>query len=132
MAAMETDAVKPIPDELSFNVTGDRRKALVAAVSNYTGDHAIIRTHRHLRIALVSMKQTGTECSEAPGGGEGAGPQEYVRNPPTRRASFVDKESISIIFLRGRGTFCDHSYADYCRNHAFALAGARKHGDSVF
>ena len=31
----------PVPDELAYNVTGERRKALVAAVANYTGEQAI-------------------------------------------------------------------------------------------
>ena len=29
------------PEELAYNVTGERRKALVAAVANYTGEQAI-------------------------------------------------------------------------------------------
>ena len=31
----------PVPDELAYNVTGEHRKALVAAVANYTGEQAI-------------------------------------------------------------------------------------------
>lgn len=31
----------PAPEELAYNVTGERRKALVAAVANYTGEQAI-------------------------------------------------------------------------------------------
>lgn len=48
VAAMEAEAVEPeetpvepAPGELAYNVTGERRKALVAAVANYTGDQAI-------------------------------------------------------------------------------------------
>ena len=31
----------PVPEALAYNVTGERRKALVAAVANYTGEQAI-------------------------------------------------------------------------------------------
>ena len=50
VSAMEAEkeaveaAEKPeesVPEEVAYNVTGDRRKALVAAVANYTGDQAI-------------------------------------------------------------------------------------------
>lgn len=48
VAAMEAEAVEPektpvepAPGELAYNVTGERRKALVEAVANYTGGKAI-------------------------------------------------------------------------------------------
>ena len=46
-ALAESDAEQPechatpAPEELAYNVTGERRKALVAAVVNYTGEQAI-------------------------------------------------------------------------------------------
>ena len=37
----EDAAVEPAPEEIAYNITGDRRKALVEAIANYTGDKAI-------------------------------------------------------------------------------------------
>lgn len=44
--ATETDDAEeateePVPEEIAYNITGDRRKALVEAIANYTGDKAI-------------------------------------------------------------------------------------------
>ena len=32
---------EPVPDKIPFNITGDRRKALVEAIANYTGEKAV-------------------------------------------------------------------------------------------
>lgn len=32
---------EPVPEEIAYNITGDRRKALVEAIANYTGEKAI-------------------------------------------------------------------------------------------
>ena len=32
---------EPVPEEIAYNMTGDRRKALVEAIANYTGEKAI-------------------------------------------------------------------------------------------
>ncbi len=32
---------EPTPEEIAYNITGDRRKALVEAIANYTGEKAI-------------------------------------------------------------------------------------------
>ena len=32
---------QPAPEKITYNVTGDRRKALVAEIANYTGEKAI-------------------------------------------------------------------------------------------
>ena len=41
--AEDTDEAteEPVPEELAYNITGDRRKALVEAIANYTGEKAI-------------------------------------------------------------------------------------------
>lgn len=31
----------PMPEEIAYNITGDRRKALVEAIANYTGEKAV-------------------------------------------------------------------------------------------
>ena len=37
----ETVTEEPVPEEIAYNITGDRRKALVEAIANYTGEKAI-------------------------------------------------------------------------------------------
>ena len=32
---------EPVPDKIAFNITSDRRKALVEAIANYTGEKAV-------------------------------------------------------------------------------------------
>jgi len=46
VAAMEAEKAaeiteQPAPEKIAYNVTGDRRKALVAEIANYTGEKAI-------------------------------------------------------------------------------------------
>ena len=46
VAAMEAEKAaeitgQPAPERIAYNVTGDRRKALVAEIANYTGEKAI-------------------------------------------------------------------------------------------
>ena len=41
--AEDTEAAtkESVPEEIAYNITGDRRKALVEAIANYTGEKAI-------------------------------------------------------------------------------------------
>ena len=41
MAEASENTEQPTPERIDFNVTGDRRKALVAEIANYTGEKAI-------------------------------------------------------------------------------------------
>jgi len=40
-AENEEETEHPIPEEIAYNITGDRRKALVEAIANYMGEKAV-------------------------------------------------------------------------------------------
>ena len=53
---------EPIPEAVAYNVTGERRKALVAAVANYTGDRVIYQNAPTFayHIGLFAVDKNGT------------------------------------------------------------------------
>lgn len=52
---------QPAPEKIAYNVTGDRRKALVAEIANYTGKKAIYQNAPTFtyRIGLFAVDKNG-------------------------------------------------------------------------
>ena len=63
---MDTDVLenpsRPVPERIVYNVTGDRRKALVAEISNYTGEKAVYQNAPTFayRIGAYTVDKSGT------------------------------------------------------------------------
>ena len=52
----------PLPEAIAYNITGDRRKALVAEIANYTGEKAIYQNAPSFvyRIGTYAVDKNGT------------------------------------------------------------------------